>query len=128
MQGVLIDTSAWIDYFRKGESATADTVSRLIENDQAMVTGPVITELLQGMRGEKEAQRLQDLLKILPYLEVRRKDWESAGRTLRDLRSRGVTIPLTDAVIGTVALRNQLPVLTIDKHFGHLPVRLFSLG
>ena len=126
MQGTLIDTSAWIDFFRKGNNKVADTVSHLIETDRAIITGPVIAELLQGVRGDKEAQQLQGLLEFLPYLEVQRKDWESAGQTLRDLRSRGITIPLTDAVIGAVAFRHQLQVLTIDKHFEHLPIRRIS--
>lgn len=128
MQGTLIDTSAWIDFFRKGNSKVADTVAHLIEADQAITAGPVIAELLQGVRGDKEDQQLQELLAVLPYLEVLRKDWQSAGRILRDLRTRGITIPLTDAVIGAVALRHQFPVLTMDKHFDHLPVRHFSLG
>jgi predicted nucleic acid-binding protein len=84
----------------------ADTVGHLIETDQAIITGPVIAELLQGVRGDSEAQQLQELLEFLPYLEMQRKDWESAGKTLRDLRSRGITIPLTDAVIGAVAFRH----------------------
>ena len=125
MKGALIDTSAWIAFFRDGNTPVADTVEHLIETDQAIITGPVITELLQGVRREKEAKQLPELLKVLPYLEMQRKDWESAGQTLKDLRSRGITIPLTDAVIGAVAFRHQLPVLTLNKHFEHLPARRF---
>jgi predicted nucleic acid-binding protein len=128
MQGILIDTSAWIDFFREGNGRVADTVAHLIETDQAILTGVVIAELLQGIRGDKETQQLQELLGVLSYLEVQRKDWESAGQTLQDLRSRGITIPLSDAVIGAVALRHQLPVLTMDKHFEHLPVRRFFIS
>lgn len=128
MQGTLIDTSAWIDFFRKGNNQLADTVGHLIETDQATITGPVITELLQGVRGKNEANKLKGLLEGLPYLEIKREDWENAGEVLTALRSRGITVPLTDAVIGAVAFRHQLPVLTIDKHFEHLPVRLFSLS
>lgn len=127
MQGTMIDTSAWIDFFRSGRSQVANAVAHLIEGDQAVMTGPVMAELLQGVRGDQESRQLQRLLKALPYLEVQREDWEGAGKTLQELRSRGITIPLTDAVIGTVASRHQLPVLTLDKHFDHLPVQRFSL-
>lgn len=34
------------------------------------------------------------------------------------------TLPLTDALIATIAQRHQVSVLTIDKHFRYLSVQL----
>jgi len=87
------------------------------------LVGPVLAELLQGMRNAKETDLLKTLLTTLPYLEIDRQDWHAAGQILQELRSRGVTIPLTDALIGMVAKRHDLRLLTIDRHFEHLPAQ-----
>ena len=122
--GVLVDTSAWIEFFRRRDGNTGDTVADLVNRDQAILAGPVMTELLRGVRGSKEAGQLRTLLRALPYVEVQRPDWEAAGKSLRDLRSRGLTLALTDAVIAAVASRHGLGILTLDKDFEHLSVAL----
>lgn len=128
MTEVLIDTSAWIQFFRKKEDPVSSAVEALVEADRAVMTGVVMTELLQGTRSEKEARQLAMLFSVLPFLEVERTDWQIAGETLRKLRARGVTIPVTDAVIGTVAHRRGLAVLTTDSHFDHLPVEKVTIS
>lgn len=75
MIGVVIDTSAWIAFFRGRELTMADAVNRLLRDDAAVLVGPVLTELLQGVRQPKETQQLRDLLSILPFIETRRQDW-----------------------------------------------------
>jgi len=120
--GVLVDTSAWIDFFRRTEGEVGDTVADLVEQDQAVMTGPILAELLRGVRSAKEGGELRVLLEALPYVEVKRPDWQAAGESLRELRSRGLTLALTDAVIAAVASRNGLPILTLDKDFEHLSV------
>ncbi|WP_190303239.1 MULTISPECIES: PIN domain-containing protein [Methylomonas] len=46
----------------------------------------------------------------------------------QQLRAKGLTLPLTDILIATVAQRHGITVLTLDKHFQHLPVAHFSVG
>ena len=127
MQGVVIDTSVWIDFFRSGSGKVADSVARLIDADQAVMTGPVMAELLRGVRGDREGRQLKTLLEALLYVEVVRADWEETGNTLQKLRTRGITLPLTDALIATIALRLRLPVLTLDKDFNYLPAEIFQI-
>jgi hypothetical protein len=52
-------------------------------------------------------------------------DWINAGLLLQKLRSQGITLPLTDALIAVIAQRYQVKVLTIDKYFHHLAVELY---
>jgi predicted nucleic acid-binding protein len=44
------------------------------------------------------------------------------------LRTQGITLPLTDALIATVAKRKAMPVLTVDAHFQHLSVGLVDFS
>jgi predicted nucleic acid-binding protein len=126
MTRVIIDTSAWVDFFRRQTGVTGDAVAGLIERDLAVTTGPVLAELLQGLKSRKEAERLNDLLRVVPYLEPERMDWEQAGTILCCLRRRGVTVPVTDALISVVAKRHGCSVLTLDKHFEHLEIPLYA--
>jgi len=124
----MVDTSAWVAYFRPGKSATSSRVRQLIQNYQAFLTGPVLAEMLQGVKGKKEEKDLETTFSILPFIEVQRSDWEVAGVQLLKLRQKGVTVPLTDAVIAAVARRKRLKVLTLDRHFDHLEVELDRPG
>jgi len=118
-----VDTSAWIAFLRPGSTSMSNQVEALIEQDAAAIVGPVLAELLQGVKGQREAQQLRRVMSILPYREITREDWQSAGEELNGLRRRGVKVPLTDALIAAVARRLDQLVLTLDGHFDHLAVR-----
>lgn len=120
MADVLLDTSAWIDFFRDGTSAVADCVDALLAEDRAALCGMVELELLRGLRPH-ERKRVQGLLRALPYLETERRDFVAAGERLCELRRQGVTIPAADCIIGMLCLRHGLSLLTLDRHFEHLP-------
>ncbi len=117
MADVVIDTSAWIRFFRYGDDEVSQLVAELVTKDEAVVTGVVLTELLQGVKTDKERLHLTTLFSSLPFIETVRADWQEAGEDLQELRRRGITVPVTDAVIATVARRRGLAVLTTDPHF-----------
>ncbi|HID97314.1 MAG TPA: PIN domain-containing protein [Thermodesulfobacteriaceae bacterium] len=124
---VLIDTSAWIVFFRDTVGTAGDLVVDLIRLDQAYLTGPVMAELLCGARGKQEVKELDTVFGTIPILDVIREDWIKTGTILQDVRKKGVSIPLTDVLIAAVALRNNMAVLTLDKHFQHLPVECVKI-
>ena len=116
---VMVDTSVWIEYFRRGEGKACDTLEALLEQDRALLCGVVEAEILQGLRpGERE--RVSDLFLAVPYLETERRDFVRAGERLGNLRRRGITIPLTDVLIGALCSRHGVALLTLDRHFDHL--------
>jgi len=126
MSRVLIDTSAWVHFFRSGEGLVSDEVARLVGSGNAWIAGPVVAELLHGTRSPRERRELAVLLGTLPYADVERGDWETAGDTLRGLREKGLTVPLSDVVIATVAKRLNLAILAVDWHYDELPARRWA--
>jgi predicted nucleic acid-binding protein len=126
MSKILIDTCAWIDFFRSKKGILGNHVANLVETDQALLCGVVITELLQGAKGKKEKQQLEFLISGIEVLDTERMDWIDAGLCLQNLRRKGITLPVTDALIAIVASRNSVPVLTIDKHFDYLSVTVID--
>lgn len=116
---VLIDTSAWVDFFR-GIDPVRKVVRGLVLDDAALRCGPVELELRHGLRRHQvgEVVRVWYGLHLLPTDEL---DFTSAGDLLRDLREAGTSIPSVDALIATLALRHEVPLLTVDRHFDAVP-------
>ena len=119
--GIIADTCVWIEFFRNPESELTLQLKELIKDRKVVMVGMVLAEILQGIRTKKEAGSVKDSLKRLPYLEMTRAAWEKAGELSRDLRRRGITIPLSDMIIASLAIVGGYEVLTVDPHFQHVP-------
>ena len=125
---ILIDTCAWVAFLRSGQGTLAAQVAQALGDDAALLCGVTLTELLQGAKGAKEKQQLDFLFANVPCVSVEPADWVTAGLVLQSLRTQGITLPLTDALIAAVAKRKAVPILTIDAHFQHLPVEMVKLS
>jgi len=119
-RNILIDTSAWVDFFR-GTSKTADTVAELIEKGQASICGVISYELIQGAKSDDEALHLSGVLSALHYIEMTSDLWISAGNISAGLRRKGITLPMSDLLVGAIALEHGIEVLTLDEHFASIP-------
>lgn len=117
MSRVMVDTSVWIEYFRSGKGAMYDFLDEAIKKNRVVICGVVLAEILRGVRGQKEERMVSDLFQAIAYLEIDRDDWENAARLLAAAQAKGLTVPLTDALIAQVCIRHGLEILTLDKHF-----------
>jgi predicted nucleic acid-binding protein len=113
--GVLVDTSAFISFFRGMNHA--DEVAVLLKDNRAVVTGIIIAELLQGIKDSKEEQKIAELFQAINSVELTTELWIKAGLLAFSLRKKGIILPLTDIAIAVIALEYDLPLFTLDKHF-----------
>jgi len=113
---VLIDSSVWIDYFRKGKSNVEEQVNLLLDQDMVALCGMVELEILQGLRGSEQAI-IQDLFSALHYIDAERSDFVNAGFMLNDLRQKGITIPSSDCLIAAQCIHRKLTLFTLDNDF-----------
>lgn len=113
---ILVDTSAWIAYFRQEEPCFS-LVAQLLEDDRICCAGLILAELLQGARKAKEAAALRDFPQVLQFIPEEIENWIAAGSLSNRLRSKGLTVGLADCYIASVAKANGLEVLTLDRHF-----------
>ena len=118
---ILVDTSAWIDYFNKPESETGRTVEQILWNGRAVLAGIVLTEILQSAKIKTELDAILESMLALPFLEASLTTWIEAGRLSIALRKKGMTIPTTDLIIAGLALENNCSLLTLDPHFQKIP-------
>jgi len=69
---IVVDSSAWIEFFRKTESSVHLGLRRLIEDDVALaVTEVVVMEVLAGALSSADRASLRARLLALPVLPLR---------------------------------------------------------
>jgi len=118
--GVLVDTSVWIDFLRN-ETAASGALAELIRTGRVVTAGIVIFELVQGVKPDKDKAMLSDLLSGLDYVEMSQDLWGFAGTLSRSLKGRGLNLPLSDVLLAATALRHELSLFTLDRHFDGIP-------
>jgi|ETNmetMinimDraft_26_1059896.scaffolds.fasta_scaffold23120_4 predicted nucleic acid-binding protein len=113
----LIDTSAWIEFFRRrGDPTTKTRVATLIELGEAAFCGPIEFELLTGARSSER----RDINRALDYshlLDFPRECWQRAAKIEQSVRRRGVMVPRDDILVAATALHHDVAVYAIDPHF-----------
>lgn len=117
---VLVDTSIWVEFFRGKNQKIKTHVSNLIKSQRACLAGVVMAELFHGVKTEQEVELLNETMGALDYFETKRSTWEKTGKILRNLRLKGVTLPLSDVLLATIAEENGCEILTSDNHFEKL--------
>lgn len=123
---ILVDTTIWIDFFRP-RSKTGDQLEILLKENAVWTCGIVIFEILQGIKSMEEKNRILDLLGSLPYVEMTKELWKKSADLSFSLKRDGVTLPLSDIFIATIALENEFFLYTTDKHFSQIPnLKLYS--
>lgn len=118
---ILIDTSAWIEYFRGTGSAAATEVRRLLstESDRIVICEPVAMEILAGALDDERHAKLERLVNGLPSLRFDEVlDFRSAATIYRTARRSGQTIrSINDCLIAAVALRHGASIVHRDADF-----------
>ena len=112
---ILIDTSAWIDFFR-GNGRLADSVDDALVTGEATVCGPIVTELRRGLLASQRKQVLH-LLSGCSTLEAPAELWVEAGDLGYRLGRKGVTIKTLDLLIAVHAIFHDAELLTADTDF-----------
>lgn len=113
---VLVDTSAWIEFFRK-KAPYHKAVLELIDSTRICCTGIVLAELIQGAKSQQEVDVLKEFLYVFDFLPDSTELWEKAGELSCVLRQKGKTIGLSDCYISVMVHANNVQLLTLDKHF-----------
>ena len=117
---VLVDTSVWVEVFRRGTSFQLESVADL---EEVVTCLPVIQEVLQGFRDERAFQLARESMYALPLVEspLERAVFDQAIDLYRRGRKAGLTVRSSvDCLIAACALRHGLMVLHRDRDFGRL--------
>ena len=112
---ILLDTSVWVDYFRRRPSPHKDTVKTLIVTGQVATCGMVYLELMRGISAEEE--QVSQMLSEFPRLPTDWSVYEMSGNLSRDLQRKGIQLSLPDALIAATAMAADTALYTLDGDF-----------
>ena len=118
---IVIDTSAWIEYFRATGSPAAVEVRRLLteQADRVVMCEPIAMEILSGARDDEKYAMLEQLVNGLPSLAIDDAvDYRAAAAVYRSGRRGGRTIrSLNDCLIAALAMRHGAKVIHRDADY-----------
>ena len=119
---IVVDSSVWISYLRNDQTERTERFDALLGRERILVGDIIVCEILQGLRSEAEAARVEALLRsfdLAPMLDVELA--VRAAANYRRLRSIGVTVRKTvDLIIGTFCIENDCELLHDDRDFAHM--------
>lgn len=113
---ILVDTSVWI------ELLSGTWVERVSEDDllQFVTCGPILQEVLQGLRAGPLSDAFHEAFLALPRLSdpLPLSAFLQAAEIYRQGRRKGYTIrSSTDCLIAAIAVENRVPVWHKDRDF-----------
>ncbi|MFZ2960919.1 MAG: PIN domain-containing protein [Candidatus Ozemobacteraceae bacterium] len=117
---VLVDTSVWSAVFRRDIIANKEIEKKLISlilNNDALIIGPIRQEILSGYSNKKKFEQLRNKLDAFPNLEIEDSDYIVAAEYSNECRTQGIQGSHVDFLICAVALRNKIPIFSLDKDF-----------
>ena len=120
---ILVDTSVWVDFLRGEKSVPGEVLHHLIESEEDIsITEIVLTEILQGIKEDKDFQTTKDYLLNFPiFLSQGIETSLKAARIYRECRKRGKTVRKTvDCIIAAICIENDLILLHNDSDFAHI--------
>lgn len=116
---MLVDTSVWIDFFAARNTAQVLAVESSIDQRVDLcLCGVIFTEVLQGIRDDKQYKQTEAVFSNLIYLPMDQRTFLFAANIYRALRSRGIAIRNSvDCMIAAVCIEHQAELLHNDRDF-----------
>ena len=133
MSGVIIDTCIWSLALRSKtpiEKTTAESLTKLIDENRAKIIGPIRQEVLSGYSEYEKYEELRKKLKYFPNEPILDSDYEAAAEYSNLCRKKGIQGSHIDFLICSFSVRSEMKIYTTDKDFTNyskiLPITLFT--
>jgi hypothetical protein len=117
---ILIDASAFIEFLNRTGSREDILIEQFISNNEDIVLADVtLTEILQGIKTDREYREVKASLLTFPILSLKSPDsYIAAADLYRKCRKSGLTIRSTvDLLIAQIALEHNATLLHNDRDF-----------
>ncbi len=125
MNAVIVDTSSWCHYF---SGMTYPVIDATLTAGQIYLPPIVVAELTSGQLSRTKKGALIDFLRDLPLIEVDFNHWIRVGELRQMAAAKGLSISTPDAHIAQCCIDFHAVLVSEDKIFGKLNVKLPQLG
>ncbi len=122
---VVIDSSVWSFILRRrlpdASNPWVHAFREHVSGDDAIVLlGPILQELLSGLRWPRDFERLLKALDPFPLVPLERGTHILAARISNQCRRRGVQTTAGDCLIAAGCVEYGYPLLTADQDFARI--------
>lgn len=120
---ILADTSVWIEFLNATQSDHHVTLRSLIEDGEDIcLTDIILTEILAGIKSDKEIKSIKSSLLNFPIYKLKNLDsYIQAADIYRLCRKKGLTVrKLIDCFIAQVAIENNFQLFHNDDDFNKI--------
>ena len=127
---ILVDSSVWIDFSRGNDTPQVNRLDALFAQERIGVGDLVLTEVLRGLRTERDFNHARKTLAAFELVELGGADVAlQAAKNFRALRAMGFTVRRTiDTIIATKCIESGYSLLPADRDFdpfaAHLGLRV----
>jgi hypothetical protein len=128
---IVVDSSVWIDFLNGNATPEVGRLSSLLGTEPLMVGDVILLEVLQGVRSETDAKRVEATLRRFDVVPMLDPELAAIAAThYRRLRALGITVRKTiDLIIGTFCIAHGHTLLTADQDFAPMAEHLgLTLG
>lgn len=123
---ILIDTSAWIHFFRDPDLQQSSLIRKVLREEKVVMGDLILVEVLQGLKTPTQARQvavafagLRNVILCGPEIAP------LAAENYRTLRRAGVTVRSTiDVIIATWCMENEALLIHSDRDFNPMRDRL----
>jgi predicted nucleic acid-binding protein len=129
---VLVDTCVWSKVLRSQlpDLALSDTLRELILDNRVVLIGPILQEILSGVKGKKEFVELREKFASFDSLVITDDVYVRAAEYYNLCKMHGVNGGHVDFLICAAVSHYDCALLTIDGDFKmfkkFLPIKLFE--
>lgn len=133
---LIVDTSVWSRVLRRRWVNELDLYvaafrSYVKAGDGLHLVGPILQELLDGVKTEKDFGRLVELMRPFPLAPISRETFILASQLRNHCRKKGLQASPVDFFITAASIENGFPLLTADADFkgiaGHCELSLIQV-
>jgi predicted nucleic acid-binding protein len=131
---VLVDTPIWsyaLCSHNKDYQSKIDTLTSLIQDQRAIIIGPIRQEILSGDSDPHKYLTLREKLSYFKNTPILDGDYELAAEFSSKCRKKEVQGSHIDFLIFAVANRIDIPIFTNDQDFEHyqkiISIKLFEI-
>jgi predicted nucleic acid-binding protein len=123
---IVVDSSVWIDFLKGHSTPEVARLSILLGTEPLLVGDVILLEVLQGVRSETDAKRVEAALRRFDVVPMLDPDLAMIAAThYRRLRTLGITVRKTiDLIIGTFCIVRGHALLTADRDFAPMAEHL----
>lgn len=118
----MVDTSVWSLFLRRRKRDELDPYVirlrlHLERTDGIHLIGPILQELLDGVREKRQFDLLRTYLEPFPIIDLERDDYIEASLLRNRCRAGGIQAGPADFLIAATCTRRNYPLLAADRDF-----------